>query len=64
MALRLDFPGQRIGIDSNIEGFEEIVARAARAARDQRLVMDDTTRANLAAIGQAAGAGLQTERLT
>ncbi|HEX6092736.1 MAG TPA: hypothetical protein VFZ07_05255 [Dongiaceae bacterium] len=64
MALRLDFPGQRIGIDSNIEGFEEIVARAARAARDQRLEMDDTTRANLAAIGHAAGAGLQTERLT
>jgi hypothetical protein len=64
MALRLDFPGQRIGIDSNIEGFEEIVARAARAARDQRLEMDDTTRANLAAMSRAAGAGLQTERLT
>ena len=64
MALRLDFPGQRIGIDSNIEGFEEIVARAARAARDHRLEMDDTTRANRAAIGQAAGAGLQAERLT
>lgn len=62
MALRLDFPGQRIGIDSNIEGFDEIVARAARAARDQRLEMDDTTRANLAAIGHATGAGLQTER--
>ncbi len=62
MALRLDFPGQRIGIDSNIEGFEEIVARAARAARDQRLEMDDTTRANLAAIGHAARASLQTER--
>ncbi len=62
MALRLDFPGQRIGIDSNIEGFEEIVARAARAARDRRLEMDDTTRANLAAIGHVIGAGLQTER--
>ncbi len=62
MALRLDFPGQRIGIDSNIEGFDEIVARAARAARDQRLELDDATRANLAAIGQATGAGMQTER--
>ncbi|MFM9844375.1 MAG: hypothetical protein ACKVOI_15550 [Dongiaceae bacterium] len=64
MALRLDFPGQRIGIDSNIEGFEEIVARAARAARDRRLEMDDTTRANLAAMGHAAGTGLQAERHT
>jgi len=62
MALRLDFPGQRIGIDSNIEGFEEIVARAARAARDRRLEMDDTTRANLAAIGHVASVELQTER--
>jgi hypothetical protein len=62
MALRLDFPGQRIGIDSNIEGFDEIVARAARAARDRRLELDDTTRANLAAIGHVAGAESQTER--
>jgi len=63
MALRLDFPGQRIGIDSNIEGFDEIVARAAQAARERRLEIDDATRANLAAIGQAIGGGaLQAER--
>ena len=67
-ARRLDdaaagFPGQRIGIDSNIEGFEEIVARAARAARDRRLELDDTTRANLAALGHVTPApSLQTER--
>jgi hypothetical protein len=61
MALRLDFPGQRLGIDSGIEGFEEIVARAARAARDRRLQLDDTTRANLAAIGQVVD-GSQAER--
>jgi hypothetical protein len=62
MALRLDFPGQRIGIDSGIEGFDEIIARAARAARDRPVAMDDVTRANLAALGHAMGGDLPAER--
>jgi len=51
MTLRLDFPGRHISVDSAIEGFDDIVARAAREVRDRPVILDDATRANLAALG-------------
>jgi hypothetical protein len=51
MTLRLGFPGRRISIDSAIDGFEAIVARAAREMRTRPIEIDDVSRSNLAALG-------------
>jgi hypothetical protein len=58
MTLKLAAGRTGVTIDSNIDGFDRIVARAARAALDNRLAIDATTRANFAALG------LVTEALT
>ena len=55
MMLRLGFPGWRISVDSSIEGFDDIVARAVREARDRPVVLDEVTIANLAALGHGFG---------
>lgn len=42
--------GQRIALDSRIEGFETIAAAAARAAAARGLVLDEATEGNLAVV--------------
>ena len=51
MQLVLSGGGSRIAIDSRIADFETIAAAAARAAEARGLLLNDTTLANLAALG-------------
>lgn len=55
MTLNLRGGGRRLAIDSTLEGFDDIAARAAGAARQRGLALNDTTLANLAALGLSAG---------
>lgn len=56
MTLKLSGKGAALTIDSNIDGFDAIAARAARAMADNRISADDVTLANLAALGLTAPA--------
>ncbi len=56
MTLKLATGKSRLAIDSAIDGFDTIVARAARAAMENRLALDDVTQANLAALSLATAA--------
>lgn len=51
MNLQIRGDGGSISVDSSIEGFESIAARAARSILDNRLDADSVTLANLAALG-------------
>jgi len=51
MTLKLASGRSAISVDSNIDGFDAIAARAARAMVDNRAAADDVTLANLAALG-------------
>jgi len=51
--MHLAGPAARVSFDSDLDGFEELARRAARAVRDNRVAIDDTTRANLSALGFA-----------
>ncbi|MGH6931821.1 MAG: hypothetical protein ACREEE_05240 [Dongiaceae bacterium] len=51
MVMNLAAPPTRISLDSNIDGFDVIAARVARAARENRLKVDGVSAANLAALG-------------
>jgi hypothetical protein len=51
MTLTLGGKHAGISVDSSIDGFDEIAARAARAIIDNRIDADDVTLANLAALG-------------
>lgn len=51
MTLKLGAGGRTLALDSTLEGFDDIVARATAAARANGLALSDTTRANLAALG-------------
>jgi hypothetical protein len=51
MELRLQGGGRRLGIESQIQGFNEIVERAADAAGKRGLALDAATETNLAAMG-------------
>lgn len=62
MTLKLAGGGGAIAADSNIDGFDAIAARAARAIIVSRLQVDDVTVANLAALGFTAPAGDLPER--
>lgn len=46
--------GTKLTIESTLPGFPEIVARAAHAARENKLAVDRVTADNLTAIGVAA----------
>jgi hypothetical protein len=63
MALTLASTGQRIAVDSNIDGFDAIAARAAHAAMANRIELDEITQTNLAALGlvPAPGAPMTSE---
>jgi len=60
MTLNLRGGGAKLAIDSTLEGFDDIAARAARAARDRGLALNDTTLANLAALGLTTGEATQS----
>lgn len=51
MQLRLRGEGGRMRLESTLEGFDTVVARAADAARRAGLALDPLTRANLLALG-------------
>jgi len=51
MTLKLARGRTAISVDSNIDGFDAIAARAARSIIDNRVATDDITLANLAALG-------------
>ena len=55
MQLTLKARRRSLRIDSQIEGFEPIVRRAARAAAGRGIVLDRTTAENLRALGISAG---------
>ena len=56
MQLTLKAGRRSLRIESQIEGFERIVGRAARAAAAHGLALDNTTRENLRALEIAPGA--------
>ena len=51
--MHLAGPATRVSVDSDLDGFEDMARRAALTVRDKRIAIDDTTRANLAALGFA-----------
>jgi len=51
MQLVLTFNNKRLGIDSRLQGFDDIVRRATAAARRVDLALDATSLSNLAALG-------------
>lgn len=51
MHLRLQGAGRRLGFDSHLDGFGDIVGQAARAAFDRRLELHPTTAENLQSMG-------------
>ena len=51
LQLKLVGGGRTLKLDSNLERFEIVVARAARAASENGLALDPTTLANLESIG-------------
>jgi len=53
MELKLRGEGGTVRVDSRLEGFVEVVARAALAAYAARLSLDAATRSNLAVLGVA-----------
>ena len=53
MNLKIQGRGNGLGIDSIIDGFDEIAARSARAAADNNVPLSDATVRNFAALGLA-----------
>lgn len=51
MQLELAAGGVRLGLDSRIAGFDRLVRRAAAAAASRGIALNDSTIANLAALG-------------
>ena len=51
MTLKLASGRTAISVDSNIDGFDAIAARAAQTLAENRVTADDVTLANLAALG-------------
>lgn len=62
MTLKLVSPRRSIVVDSNLDGFEAIVARAAEAASRNHLDLSETTRANLASLGLPVNDGSASDR--
>lgn len=51
MQLTLSGAGATLTLESSLEGFEDIAWRATKAARDNRIALDETTAGNLLDIG-------------
>jgi hypothetical protein len=62
MQMRLGGGGEKLRIDSTIDGFAAIAARAARAAAERELALAPATLANLASLGIASQPGITTGR--
>jgi hypothetical protein len=60
MQLSVRGSGRALRLDSTIEGFNEIVARAARSAEANRVALSPATAGNLAALGIAGEAAAAT----
>ncbi|GGF32262.1 hypothetical protein GCM10011611_43050 [Aliidongia dinghuensis] len=63
MELTLTGPGATLTIESQIEGFETIVRRAARAAAESGLAVDPSTEGNLAALDIPVPRGAELGRM-
>jgi hypothetical protein len=61
MQLELRGGGVRLGLDSRIEGFDQVVRRAAEAAAARDLALNESTVANLESLGIAVS-GLRVQR--
>jgi hypothetical protein len=61
MELTLWAGGQRLRLDSRVEGFQELVRAASAAARAADLALDPRTLANLEALGVEAARAEPTE---
>lgn len=57
MTLRLDGSGTTVKLESALDEFDHILGVAANAARENDLVIDDVTRANLSALAIDIGDG-------
>ena len=57
MQLELGSGGTKLHLDSRLEGFNELVERAARAAASRGLALNEATVANLEALGVRAAWG-------
>ena len=55
MTLTLRGRGQRVSVDSHLDGFEALARRAAEAAHARHLMLDPVTESNLAALEIAPG---------
>ncbi len=51
MQLTLSGAGATLTLESSLEGFEDIAWRATKAARDNRIALDETTAGNLLDLG-------------
>jgi hypothetical protein len=51
LQLELGAGGTRLNLDSRLEGFDRVVHRAAETAAARRLVLSESTAANLASLG-------------
>jgi len=51
MQLELGARGTRVKLDSRIDGFDQVVWRAAEVAAARSIALDDATAANLQALG-------------
>jgi hypothetical protein len=60
MQMNLRDDGARLSIDSSLDGFSEIAARAARAAAERGLDLHPATRSNLALLGLDPGGSATT----
>jgi hypothetical protein len=60
MQMNLRDDGTTLSIDSSLDGFSEIAARAARAAAERGLDLHPATRSNLALLGLDPGGSATT----
>ena len=61
MQLTLSAEGRRFGIESTIDGFDDIVAATARAIARNGLTVSDSTLANFAALGVSLSAAINDD---
>jgi hypothetical protein len=60
MQMKLKGDGAGLSVESSLDGFSEIAARAARAAAERGIELAPATRSNLAALGIRPGASVTT----
>ena len=55
MTLTMRGRGQRVSVDSHLDGFEALARRVAEAAQARNLTLDQTTESNFAALRETPG---------